>query len=168
MKKYASFPFDCTTLAAETMAYLKATYDVESSEYQTQAIHLLAQDDVTALEAAIPSLGTTFDGLTVTLVAHITVNKNAMLQTSFDGNFILIPLEDCNDVLLNTFTVARGAVKDGWTYARKDCTPDTTIPLANPVIISSGLTHNLTKSSIGNLGDVLLVAFAENTDSYLA
>ena len=168
MKKYASFPVDCTTLAEEFMAYLNDGQDIESAEYQAQAIHLLAQDDVSALEAAVPSLATTFDGLTVALVAHITVNKNAMLHTSFDGNFILIPLEDCSDVSLNTFTVAPDAVKDGWIYSVEDCTADESVPLDGPLIISSGLTHNLTKASINKLGDVLLVAFTDDISSYLA
>lgn len=170
MKKYTTFPIDCSILATETMVHLKEEHDIESVEYQTQAFHLLAQDDISALAQSIPSLSTTFPGLTIKLVAHITVNTTAMFNTQYEGNILLIPMEDCGDLLLKTFTVAPGAVKTDWAYRDEDCTADESIPLndpAEPIFIASGLVHTIEKVS-PNLGDVLLIVFDGDTDSYLA
>jgi len=171
MKKYATFPIDCSTLATEAMAYLNQRENVEDASHFNASFHALAQDDVTPLVGSIPSLATTFPGLTIKLLAHVTVNSDAMYNTEYGSNILLIPLDDCESVDLKTFTIAPGAIKTDWSYADADCTLDATTPLTSattPLLLAANTTHTLETQNPNVLADLLFIIFNENTDSYLA
>jgi hypothetical protein len=164
MKKYTTLSTDCTALAAEYMTYLNSAFDVEDSEHHQHAFHL-----VDAAFVSGSSINTTFAGLTAKVVAHITINSNAMFNHCYDTPFMIIPLADCASTVFKTFDVAPGAVlQPDLNYLDADCTLSATVPLTGPILVNASTTYTMESSDTTKLSDVLVVWFNEDPSSLLA
>lgn len=166
MKKYTTLPTDCTTLAAEVMAYLTNLYDLEDTEHHVTAWHSIDPADLSST-----SLNSTFSGLTAIGIGHVTVNGDAMFNHCYGKSFMIIPLSDCESTTVKIFDVASGATLQtdaGAYYLDSDCTLTDTIPLTGPVLIGANTTFTVQSDNLLELGDILMVWFNEDVSSYLA
>ena len=164
MKKYTNFPVDCTSLASEVLAYLNNQYDIEDAEHRTNAWHSINPTDLNNT-----SINSTFSGLTVTGLGHVTVNSDAMRNHCSPEPFLIIPLADCETVSVKIFDVASGAtLYPDAHYADEDCTLLNTIPLVEPLLINGSTTFTVECSNVTKLGDILMIWFNEDISSYFA
>jgi hypothetical protein len=164
MKKYTTLTTDTSALVTEVLAYLNKTYDVEDVEHHTNAFHL-----IDSASLATTSIDSTFTGLTTKFAGHLSINGSLMNCNNYDLPFILVPLENCESVVVKFFDVADGAVKQPNTpfYSASDCTLNETLPLTSPLLVPANTTYALHTTDAVNLGDVLIMFPNEDVSSYL-